>query len=431
MRFPGPFAPFSLLLLAIPQLFAGQAFLRQVAETNVNHRYVVESVSVAGVEVDQLAPSRLPRSLRQRLKSLVGAQCDVAMLEELSSQIRREMHLRTVSEHLSRGSAPDRIRVNFEVVRRDLGFDVSLPKFLYHSKQGFTGEIDASTSLKQNNFAFAVVSNGDDLTERFAGLTARFDSAPIVSDKVRLGVTVEDYHEQWNDTTRSAAAGSALDLYRSRWNVAPEVTFAVARSLGTSPLTVSFGASFEGTNSESRTAGGRSANSATLDVHYGRRIEGDSVQQSIEGKYSLRVATHALGSTYAYTRHLISAKYEARSGRHTVTDQFLGGSIAGWAPFFDCFVLGSSSTLRGWDRYEIDPLGGSRVVHNELAYGYRVSQGTLEGFYDSGALWGAGRSARLRHSLGGGYKQGIFVLTVAFPVRSGRIEPVFMAGMNY
>jgi hypothetical protein len=37
----------------------------------------------------------------------------------------------------------------------------------------------------------------------------------------------------------------------------------------------------------------------------------------------------------------------------------------------------------------------------------------------------------LRHSLGVGYKQGIFILSMAFPIRNGRIEPVFMAGMNY
>jgi outer membrane protein assembly factor BamA len=184
-------------------------------------------------------------------------------------------------------------------------------------------------------------------------------------------------------------------------------------------------------DSESHAVGARSANAATLDINYGRRIEGDTVQQSIEGKYSLRVATHALGSTYAYARHLISVKYEAKTGRHTLTNQLLAGSIAGNAPFFDRFVLGSSSTLRGWDRYEIDPLGGSRVVHNELAYGYKLPQGTVEGFYDSGMLWESARAATLRHSLGVGYKQGIFVLSMAFPIRNGRIEPVFMAGMNY
>jgi outer membrane translocation and assembly module TamA len=286
--------------------------------------------------------------------------------------------------------------------------------------------VDASTRIGRNDFTFGVVSNGDDLTERFSGMTARYESTPFRSDRVRLGVGFEDYHEQWNEATRNAVAASGLDLYRARWNVDPQVTFAVARS-----FTVSAGASFQQTESSEPGIGNRSANAATLDLHYGRRIEGDSVQQQIDGKYSLRVATRALGSTYTYARHLISLKYEAKSGRHAVSAELMGGSITGEAPLFDRFVLGNSSTLRGWDRYEIDPVGGGRVVHNELTYSYRFNSRTVEGFYDTGALWQSDRAATLRHSLGVGYKQGIFVLSLAFPIRNGRIEPVFMAGMNY
>jgi hypothetical protein len=423
--FPG------LLLSSALSLAAGQEFLHEVAETNVNRQYVIESVSVAGVEVDRLAPSKLPKTLRQRLRSLVGEHCDVAMLEDLSAQIRRELNFLTVRQHLSKGSAPDRIRVNFEVVRRDFAVDVSLPRFLYNSQNGFTGELDASTRIKQNDFTFGMVSNGDDLTERFTGITARFDSAGLASDRVHLGVTFEDYHEQWNPATVEALPGSGLDLYRSRWNVAPEVTFTVAR-----PLTVSVGASFEDLELESPNAGNRSANAATLDVHYGRRIEG-SVLQRIEGRYSLRVATRALGSTYAYARHLISVKHEATAGRHTVSDEFTGGAITGDAPLFDRFILGNSSTLQGWNRYEIDPLGGSRIVHNQVTYGYRIGDGTVEAFYDAGAIWQPEvttqyeKARTVRHAIGAGYKQGVFVMAMAFPVRDGRMEPVFMAGMNY
>ena len=425
MPFPIRFVLPGLLLSTALSLAAGQEFLHEAAETNVNRQYVIESVSVAGVEVDQTAPSKLPKTLRQRLRGLVGEQCDVAMLEDLSVQIRRELHLRAVTEHLSKGSAPDRIKVNFEIVRRDLFFDISLPKFLYHSKQGFTGEVDASTRVRQNDFTFGVVSNGDDLTEHFTGITARYDS-PAFGDLARVGVTLEDYHEEWNQATLNALPGSGLDLYRSRWNVAPQVTFAVAPQ-----LTVAIGASFEGLGSESANVGAQSANAGTLDIHFGHKIEGDGIEQQIDGKYSLRVATRGLGSNYGYTRHLISVKYEAKSGKHTISDEFMGGAISGDAPFFDRFVLGNSSTLVGWDRFEIDPLGGTRVVHNQITYGYRVGAGTVQAFYDAGMLWQTDRAATLRHSLGAGYKQGIFVMAMAFPVRDGRIEPVFMAGMNY
>jgi hypothetical protein len=414
-------------------LFADQELLRAAAENNVNQRYRIESVSFAGIDIEE--DSTLPSNIRNRLNGLVGQNCDVAALESLSGEIRHELHYRTVSQHLSKGSAPDLVRVNFEVERRDLAFDVSLPKFLYHSQQGPTGEVDASARFKNNSLAFGLVSNGDDLVERFSGITARFESAAfgpeIGAGQTRLGITFEDYHEKWNSQTVTQAADAGLELYRSRWNVAPEFTFAVAR-----PVTVSFGASFEHMESETPGIADRYANAATLDIRAGRKIEGNRIQQQLDWKYSLRVATHMLGSSYAYARHLITAKYEARSGRHTISSEFIAGSIAGNAPSFDRFVLGSSSTLRGWDRYDIDPVGGSRVVHNEIAYSYRVREGSVEGFYDAGALWHSDggnldRTAKLRHSLGIGYKQGIFVLTMAFPVGDGRIEPVFMAGMNY
>ena len=64
-------------------------------------------------------------------------------------------------------------------------------------------------------------------------------------------------------------------------------------------------------------------------------------------------------------------------------------------------------------------------------YGYRIGEGTVEGFYDAGSVWQRQGPAVLRHSVGFGYKQGIFILTTAFPIRNGRVEPVFMAGMNY
>ncbi len=423
---------FLLPLPASPGTY--QELINQAAESNINQRYVIESVSFAGVNLENLPDSTLPSLLRSRLSGLVGQRYDVVTLESLSSEIRQQLHFRAVTHHLSKGSLPGHVRVNIEVERHDLALDVSLPKFLYRSQQGLTGELDASTRIGQNTIAFGIVSNGDDLTERFSGVTARFDSAgfgPVIgSGQTRLGITFEDYHEKWNVATADEAAPAGFDLYRSRWNVAPEFTFAIARS-----VTLSAGASFERMDSETPGDPARYANAATLDVRAGHKIEGSRVQQQIDARYSLRVATRALGSTYAYARHLITMRYEARFGRHAVANEFTGGSIAGNAPFFDRFVLGSSSTLRGWDRYDIDPLGGSRVVHNEMSYTYRIGRGSVESFYDVGTLWHSDGNdklaARLRHSVGAGYRHGIFVLTMAVPVREGRIEPVFMAGMNY
>lgn len=422
-----PWAVSSFALLACaPCLFAGQALLRDAAETNVNQRYLIESVSFAGLDLPQVEESRLPPDLRDRLKALIGQRCDTAALETLAVEIRRQLHFREVTEHLSKGSGPDEVRVNFEVVRKDLGFEVSLPKFLYHSKQGLSGEVDASTRYKENSLMFSVVSNGDDLTERYSGIAARFQSDSVGSARVRGDVTFEDYHEQWNAMTLRALGPDGPQIYRARWNVAPDVSFQVMPF-----VTVSIGASFQHTESEIPGGPEADSNAATLDVRAKHEVETAGIRHQIEGRYNLRVATKVLGSGYAYARHLASVRYTGKTGRHTIADELMVGSIMGDAPFFERFVLGSSSTLRGWDRYQIDPLGGSRVVHNEISYSYRVGGGTVEAFYDSGALWQSDRAAQLRHSLGWGYTQGVFVITLAFPLRDGRLEPVFMAGMNY
>ena len=66
--------------------------------------------------------------------------------------------------------------------------------------------------------------------------------------------------------------------------------------------------------------------------------------------------------------------------------------ITGRAPLFERFVLGNSTTLRGWNKYELDPLGGNRMVHNSVEYRY----GVFQVFYDSGAIWDSGETAVLQ-----------------------------------
>ena len=174
-----------------------------------------------------------------------------------------------------------------------------------------------------------------------------------------------------------------------------------------------------------------SANAATAEVDFGYTAEGDSIRQRWDGRYGLRVATRDLGSDYVYRRQMISLRYEWRSGRQLLADRMTGGWITGQAPLFERFVLGNSSLLQGWDHYEIDPLGGDRMAHNSVSYGYQFQAGMAETFYDVGIVGNGGRMGTLRHSVGLGFRQGIFNVAMAFPLCEGRITPVFMAGMNY
>lgn len=398
-----------------------QELFRAAAESNVNQRYTVESISIGGVRYDE---AKISSHLRRRIVALIGSRCDTAALEGLAADLRRELHLRAVNQHLLKGSEPDRVRVNFEIERKQV--EVSVPRFLFHSRQGITGEVDASTRFGQNTVTLAAVSNGDNLVERFTGIAGRYEDNKVGTDKVRFGVAFEDYHEVWNQTTRDAVTpASGLSLYRARAGVSPEFTFALVR-----PLTLSLGVSYEFLDPENRAEPNRLAGALAGELRYGHRIEADAAQ-SVEAKYNFRAGTRSLGSDYSYSRHMVSFRYEIKSGRQTASDELAAGAVAGQAPMFERFVLGSDSTLRGWDRYAIDPVGGNRMVHNSLTYGYQLGERTAEIFYDSGALWNAGREARVRHSVGVSFRQGIFVLTTAFPVVEGHITPVFMAGMNY
>ncbi len=135
-----------------------------------------------------------------------------------------------------------------------------------------------------------------------------------------------------------------------------------------------------------------------------------------------------LGSDFVYTKHRWQAGYNWSKGHHSVKEVFTAGYISGRAPVYERFVVGTSSLLRGWNRYEIDPLGGNRLLHNSVEYRYKMA-GV---FYDCGSLWNLGRVPAILHSVGIGIHQSIFTVAVAVPLRNdGRFEPTLLVGMNY
>ena len=60
--------------------------MRLVAEDNVNSRYTVESIEVAGE-----AQPMLPQSLKKRVASMIGARFDPAQFDELAQEIRKQL----------------------------------------------------------------------------------------------------------------------------------------------------------------------------------------------------------------------------------------------------------------------------------------------------------------------------------------------------
>jgi hypothetical protein len=388
-------------------------------EFNVNSRYTVESV-----EFDGERPG-LSERLAQEVQRAVGQKLNTEALEELAREIKREVKARTVTHRVERGTRPNHVKVVFQVTRSEPRFEISVPKFLYHAKQGWSAGVEATASVKGHRMTFGLVSDGDELAERYAGLVGRYENRRLGTDKLGLRLDLESYHQQWNGATlveldrRSALPG----IYRTRSNIQPVLNVMPVRS-----LTLSAGVSFEHFQTQFPAARTEAANAVVTTLRYQRREEGSgNSQHALDAGYSLRAATKVLDSDFVYARHRWHGQYEYSRGRHAISDELSGGLITGRAPLFERFVLGNSSTLRGWNKFDLEAAGGDRAVHNSVEYRYRW----FAVFYDAGAVWIKGEEPVVRHAAGAGLRHGIFSLAVAFPLRDGRMEPVVILGMNY
>lgn len=391
-----------------------------VRDANINSRYLVESVGIANSRRYHIS-----RSLVEDMQNLVGRHFNSDLFQSLASRISNELHGHQVLFRLTRGTEPDRVRVTFEVTNPKTGLDLEAPRLVYNSREGASAEGDAILSFGANTLTFAVLSDGDSMVERASGIRARFDRLAVGSERVRLGFEFDSYHEQYNSLTESAAAeqNNMGALYRTRRNFEPCASFVIA-----GPLTWTVGLSFQQFEQQFPSTQTASSDAIVSDLRYDNKWDDSTAgRHHFSAGYSIRVATTLLGGAFAYTRHAVDATYHWKRGHQSAELAFLGGAIAGRAPLFDRFVLGTSSTLRGWDKYEIDPLGGSRVVYGSAGYGYRM----MRAFYDTGAIWEQRTNAQTRQSVGLGVKVEGVLLAVAFPIRSDHIEPVFIAGMNF
>src|SRR5262249_48728926 len=121
----------------------------------------------------------------------------------------------------------------------------------------------------------------------------------------------------------------------------------------------------------------------------------DHGKHTLEAGYSLRAATKSLNSDFSYTRHAFDAKYTFKMGHEFIGASFIAGELSGNAPLFDRFALGNTTTLRGWNKYDVAPLGGDRMAHGSLDYRhawFRV-------VYDVGTVYMHGTEPQVRHSL--------------------------------
>jgi outer membrane protein assembly factor BamA len=403
----------------------------RATDLNVNSRYTIESISFTGQRNYQLSTSAL-----EEMRRLIGAKLNTDALNRLAQRVRAELRAHDVTFKLARGGEPESVKVLLQVDQGAGKFDVSIPRFGYYYGQGWTAAGEATATIGPNLFSFRALRDSDSSVEQMAGIQTKY-TRQLNGDCLRLALEFDAYRDQYDPATLTAlqtdlSTSSSLGAgaYRSRLNFEPSATFVLAK-----PLTLTVGFSFEQMQPEFSAARSESANALINTLRYHQRwpVSGATAQELDVG-YSLRAATKSIASDLSYTRHAVDARYLYNHNRQSVEVKVMAGVIYGQAPLYERFVLGDGTALRGWNKYDLDPLGGNRLAYGSVTYGYRV----LRVFYDVGSVWDQGGSPEPEQSAGIGVSSGLgvlqkgaFLLAVAFPLRQGRTDPVLIAGMNF
>jgi hypothetical protein len=386
-------------------------------DQNVNSKYTVESV----VLVPASAAKRLGNSIKSEMDAMVGQKFDQEIIDQVSKRIANDLH-RKVEHRIEKGTQPEHVKVVYDAPR-SIEADADVTKLSYTSKQGFTGGLQSGFDVAGLRVHAGMQSDADHLLERYSGYN--LGASRRIGERAQLRFDFESFHQQWNPTTirRLEERPDVPGIYRERYHMAPTLSMVLA-----DPLTLTVGVDIQHFQVQFPAATFEASNAVTTTLRYRRRWSSDASRQEVDAGYWLRAATRTLGSDYAYNRHAVTAGYRAKIGESVISAEFFGGILNGDAPLFERFTLGDSSTLRGWSKFDLAPVGGTRVAHGSLEYTFHW----VGLFYDTGSVWERNDKSSVKHSCGlalGG-REGLYV-AVAFPLRSGSVQPLFILGMNF
>jgi hypothetical protein len=354
-----------------------------------------ERDTVESVEVEGIPRSQVSDSLYTELQAMVGKQVDQLEMDHLLEKLKMELKEDySVDTHLRGGTQANQAKVVYEVERVPwLPYRTPRDTFAYHQKQGIT-VVCCGDDFISKYTTLGVAFDGDSLTERYKGFSFGLEARELGSRRFGARVQFDSFGVQWKDPTRRAmaAAPSVPALYRSRRALSPSVAFAFNRH-----VYVTAGANLVELEMEGATSHWRSAHAGVASVRYdGNTIARGNSKYEFVGGYEVRTGARNIGSSFSYTRHAFDHLSTAKVGRHTLKLSLLGGRITGNAPLFERFSLGNSRTLRGFNKYDIDPLGGDHVWHYSAEYRFKA----FGVFLDQGAVWGEGLARETRQTVG-------------------------------
>jgi hypothetical protein len=393
-------------------------------EANINARYTIEGVGIEGIP-----ESRVSQQLRNDLQALVGTRLDNDEAVRLERQLASDLPGYDVRRRIARGSRRGRIRLVFDVSRgeatRWIRFAPTRSKLLYHSDQGWSGFLDLPIGGRDHRVALVFpLDNADDLIEEYSGYGVRVESRRVASERLGVSVELAKSRQTWQPSTLSALA-SDLEIpeaYRTRSTVAPSITFAF-----TPRVRATAGVSVSELESLSRSPESRMASALVGAIGYDQRWEASGASHDVEASFAWRSAATALESDLEYTRYLLNGRYRYDGGNSSLSASASVGYISGRAPLFERFSLGDSSTLRGWNKYDVAPAGGERMFHASIEYRNRG----LALFLETGSVWDRGEDARVRVATGFGFHLDNVFLTLGLPVNTSDLRPVFTMGVRF
>jgi len=395
-------------------------------DDNINKQYTVEQADINGVP-----DAELTQGMRDDLRAVVGNRLDSAEAIRLQERIERELSGYDVSRRIQRGSERGRIQLVYEARKKEppawLRFDPLRTNVLYHSEHGWGSYLDLG--IGDGNVRVTpifAIDNEDDLVEEYSGYGVRFEARKLGTRRLGASLEWSKFDQDWRGATVDALAlrPDIPSLYSERSTFTPVVKFAI-----TPELSLAGGVSItELEPLDGATTGSRMANAAIAAIDYTRKWERDGSDSThrVEASFGVRGGSRELESDLAYTRYLGQGWYRYDVGRHHVQVSGMAGGITGQAPLFERFTLGDSTKLRGWDKYEIAPAGGDRVMYAAVEYRYTG----VALFFDVGSVWDANTERRVRTSAGFGFHAGPAFFTVGFPLNTDNLTAIFTLGLR-